>query len=241
MPGSKRLRAVFAARLVAIPGNLDFGRVSPGASEDRLLRLRNDGAAPSRCCVTASSPFSVVSEAEFVLKPGATSELRIRFACPAWGVAAGAITIDSDSGTRTVYATAGTAFGDVFEVLDREFCFGEHPSLTQHPPAHRQTWRDKTIKDVSRPGAMVNQVGLLLHVVPGTSNLKFKDHPWAVFVSSEDWHAVSVGRPLIGYSTFLLRFVEPNLCLPHSRWRCAFPDGRLPTLHERWKAVSGRT
>src|SRR5262249_17119569 len=150
MPPSGRLQGIFSPRVITIPGNLDFGRVPPGKTEDRLLTLRNDGVEKIRCRVTCALPFSVISPPECVLEPGGTVESTIRYSCDSWGPVCRSITLQSDEHTRTLDAIAGISFGDVFLTPDQDFCFDYHSPSGRHPIATSQA-RAAFVKDARRP------------------------------------------------------------------------------------------
>jgi uncharacterized protein (TIGR03382 family) len=104
--------------LTIAPQSFDFGAATVGASEapTRRFTLTNSGtAALSLASVTFSGPFSRVDDASgcpalpFVLQPGASCDLVVRYLPTAAGAANGSVMIQGDAGASWTIALTGSA------------------------------------------------------------------------------------------------------------------------------------
>jgi hypothetical protein len=103
-----------AANLVATPANLDFGGLTAGGQADLTVSLSNTGNTP--VTVTPGSdlaaPFGLLGPgAPFVVAPGASYKLTIRFSPGASGTTSGSLTLYTDNPAQPTLtlATSGQA------------------------------------------------------------------------------------------------------------------------------------
>jgi hypothetical protein len=100
------------------PASLDYGNINVNATADRLLTIRNTGAAILNVTgITRSNPrFSVVAVSNsFVIAPGGQEAVTVRFSPNAPGAQTGALAIASNDPARATVAVqlSGTGGGIV--------------------------------------------------------------------------------------------------------------------------------